>query len=124
MMNPEGVPQHGKGYERYPAQHGGPAVVQTVQTVNIITEPPKDHIIWSLLCFVYSNPCCLGLVALIHSIKARDRKMVGDLEGARHYGSTARCYNIAATVLFCLGILIFIICLIATSVAASNARSH
>ena len=31
--------------------------------------------------------------------QARDRKVVGDLEGARHYGSTARCLNIWATVL-------------------------
>ncbi|XP_041650811.1 dispanin subfamily A member 2b-like [Cheilinus undulatus] len=97
-MNPEG----------YPAQSGGPAVVNTT-TVNIVAEPPKDHIIWSLLCFVYTNPCCLGLVALIHSIKARDRKMVGDLEGARQYGLSARNYNIAATALFCLIMLIFII---------------
>uniref|UniRef100_A0A668RDH5 Uncharacterized protein n=1 Tax=Oreochromis aureus TaxID=47969 RepID=A0A668RDH5_OREAU len=40
--------------------------------VNIITEPRKDHIIWSLLCFVYSYPCCccFGLAALIYSIKS------------------------------------------------------
>uniref|UniRef100_A0A671UDD3 Uncharacterized protein n=1 Tax=Sparus aurata TaxID=8175 RepID=A0A671UDD3_SPAAU len=53
------------------------------------SEPPKDHIIWSLCCFVYSNPLCLGLAALIFSIKARDRKVAGDLEGARLYASTA-----------------------------------
>uniref|UniRef100_A0A3P9I233 Uncharacterized protein n=1 Tax=Oryzias latipes TaxID=8090 RepID=A0A3P9I233_ORYLA len=55
-----------------------------------------DHIIWSLCCFLYSNPLCLGLAALIFSIKSRDRKVVGDLEGARHYGATARCLNIAS----------------------------
>uniref|UniRef100_A0AAX7U4W3 Uncharacterized protein n=1 Tax=Astatotilapia calliptera TaxID=8154 RepID=A0AAX7U4W3_ASTCA len=82
-------------------------------TVIISTEPPKDHFIWSLLCFFYSNPCCcLGLAALIYSIKARDRKVVGDLEGARHYGATARQLNITSTVLVALGLLIFIITMI------------
>uniref|UniRef100_A0A3B3HU79 Uncharacterized protein n=1 Tax=Oryzias latipes TaxID=8090 RepID=A0A3B3HU79_ORYLA len=69
-------------------------------------EPPKDHIIWSLCCFLYSNPLCLGLAALIFSIKSRDRKVVGDLEGARHYGATARCLNIAATIIVCLTVII------------------
>uniref|UniRef100_A0A8C8DHD1 Uncharacterized protein n=1 Tax=Oryzias sinensis TaxID=183150 RepID=A0A8C8DHD1_9TELE len=72
-------------------------------------EPPKDHIIWSLCCFLYSNPLCLGLAALIFSIKSRDRKVVGDLEGARHYGATARCLNIAATIIVCLTVIIAII---------------
>ncbi|KAI3370610.1 hypothetical protein L3Q82_007173 [Scortum barcoo] len=86
------------GQPGYPGQPGPSALVQYT-TVNINSDPPKDHIIWSLCCFVYSNLCCLGLAALIFSIKARDRKMAGDLDGARHYGSTARCLNIAATVL-------------------------
>lgn len=38
-------------------------------TVNIINEPPKDYIVWSLFSFVYLNPFCLGLAALIFSIK-------------------------------------------------------
>uniref|UniRef100_A0A668SUZ9 Interferon-induced transmembrane protein 3 n=1 Tax=Oreochromis aureus TaxID=47969 RepID=A0A668SUZ9_OREAU len=93
---------------------GQPGVVQHT-AVNItagqqvITESPKDHIIWSLFSFVYANPFCLGLAALIYSIKARDRKMVGDVDGARHYGSTARSLNIAATVIAVTGFLIFII---------------
>ncbi|CAJ1056991.1 dispanin subfamily A member 2b-like [Xyrichtys novacula] len=104
-MNPEGVPLQGMGYGGYPMQPGGTTGIQSTR-VNIDTEPPKDHIIWSLICFNFSNPCCLGLAALIYSVKSRDRKVVGDLEGARHYGSTARSLNIAATVLF------FLICLI------------
>ncbi|KAK5606265.1 hypothetical protein CRENBAI_024410 [Crenichthys baileyi] len=69
----------------------------------------KDHIVWSLCCFVYGNPFCLGLAALIFSIKARDRKVVGDMEAARHYSSTARSLNIAATVLVSISCLILII---------------
>ncbi|XP_029131779.2 dispanin subfamily A member 2b-like [Labrus bergylta] len=113
-MNPEGVPLQGRGYEGYPGYPGQPrypgqpTVVQST-IVNIVTEPPKDHIIWSLCCFVYSNPFCLGLVALIYSIKSRDRKMVGDLEGARHYGGTARTFNIVSSILIGIVILSFII---------------
>ncbi|XP_069760659.1 dispanin subfamily A member 2b isoform X2 [Narcine bancroftii] len=66
----------------------------------------RDHLLWSLFNFSYLNCCCLGFIATVFSVKSRDRKVVGDVEGARHYGSTARSLNIAATV---LGILIFII---------------
>ncbi len=71
-MNPvgypgEAVPLQGR-YDGLHGQPGGSTVVQYT-TVNINSEPPKDHIIWSLCSFVYSNPCCLGLVALIYSIK-------------------------------------------------------
>ncbi|XP_038560883.1 dispanin subfamily A member 2b-like [Micropterus salmoides] len=109
---PEIVPLKGRcdGQFEQPGQPGGPTMVQYT-TVNINTEPPQDHIIWSLCCFVYLNPFCLGLAALIFSIKARDRKVVGDLDGARHYGSTARCLNITATVLVSTMILISIIIL-------------
>uniref|UniRef100_A0A8C6SGP1 Uncharacterized protein n=1 Tax=Neogobius melanostomus TaxID=47308 RepID=A0A8C6SGP1_9GOBI len=72
-------------------------------------EMPKDHFIWSLLCFIYCNPCCLGLAALIHSVKARDRKVLGDIEGAHNYASTARTLNIISTVLFCISVVIAII---------------
>ncbi|XP_076588108.1 interferon-induced transmembrane protein 1-like [Chaetodon auriga] len=123
-MNPAGhpaeaVPMQGR-YDGLPGQPGAATVVQYT-TVNITSEPPQDHIIWSLCCFVYSNPCCLGLAALIFSIKARDRKVAGDLNGARHYGSTARCLNIWATVLGSIMILISFIVIIVMSVQAHNA---
>ncbi|XP_019217358.1 interferon-induced transmembrane protein 1 [Oreochromis niloticus] len=108
-MNPPAyVPVQVRTYDGPSGQPGGSVLVQHT-TVNVITEPPKDHFIWSLLCFAYLNPCCLGLAALIYSIKARDQKVAGDLEGARHYGATARQLNITSTVLVALGLLIFII---------------
>ncbi|XP_028440653.1 dispanin subfamily A member 2b-like [Perca flavescens] len=108
-MNPPGHPAENVPLEgRYDGLPGGSTVIQYT-TVNMTPEPPKDHIIWSLCCFLYSNPCCLGLAALIFSIKARDRKVAGDLEGARHYGSTALCLNIWATVLVSISVLITII---------------
>ncbi|GCB84846.1 hypothetical protein scyTo_0025519, partial [Scyliorhinus torazame] len=41
----------------------------------------------------------------------RDRKVLGDVEGARQYASTARALNIAATVLAILSFIIIIVCL-------------
>ncbi|XP_041794658.1 dispanin subfamily A member 2b-like [Chelmon rostratus] len=127
-MNPEGhpaeaVPLQGR-YDGLPGQPGAATMVQYT-TVNINSEPPRDHILWSLCCFVYANPCCLGLAAVIFSIKARDRKVVGDLDGARHYASTARCLNILSTVLVSITILICLIVIIVVVVQAQNAyRSH
>ncbi|XP_018533251.1 dispanin subfamily A member 2b [Lates calcarifer] len=111
-MGPEGRPAEvlllqGK-FDGYPGGPGGPAVVQCT-TVDMPPEPPRDYIIWSLISFFYSNPCCLGLVAIIYSIKARDRKVVGDMEGARRHANTARGLNIAATVLFCVLVIITIV---------------
>ncbi|XP_010775386.1 dispanin subfamily A member 2b-like, partial [Notothenia coriiceps] len=102
----------------------GVSTVVQYTTVSVPPEPPKDHIIWSLCCFLYSNPFCLGLAALIYSIKARDRKVVGDMEGARHYGSTAQWLNISATVLGSIMIVISIITICTLSVQASYAYHH
>uniref|UniRef100_A0A3B5REY9 Uncharacterized protein n=1 Tax=Xiphophorus maculatus TaxID=8083 RepID=A0A3B5REY9_XIPMA len=85
-----------------------PVVVALPQYVAV---QPSDDIIWSLVCFMYGNPFCLGLAALIFSVKARDRKVVGDLEGARRHGSTARVLNIVATVLTSVATLLTVIVL-------------
>ncbi|XP_054893266.1 dispanin subfamily A member 2b-like [Poeciliopsis prolifica] len=77
--------------------------------VNIPAELPNDHIIWSLISFVHGNPFCLGLAALIYSIKVRDRKLDGDLDGARRHASTARVLNIMATVLACLVVVVYVV---------------
>ncbi|XP_005731460.1 dispanin subfamily A member 2b-like [Pundamilia nyererei] len=109
MKPPAYVPMQARTYDGPSGQPGGSVLVQHT-SVNIVTEPPKDHFIWSLLCFLYSHPCCcLGLAALIYSIKARDRKVAGDLEGARRHGLTARELNITATVLFVIGFVILIL---------------
>ncbi|XP_034091960.1 interferon-induced transmembrane protein 5 [Gymnodraco acuticeps] len=122
-MNSEGYPSDSVPLQgRHEGFHGQPGVSTVVQCTSesFPPEPPRDHIIWSLCCFLYSNACCLGLAALIFSIKARDRKVVGDMEGARHYGSTARCLNICATVLVSIMILIFLITVITVLVMAKQ----
>uniref|UniRef100_A0A3B5QII9 Uncharacterized protein n=1 Tax=Xiphophorus maculatus TaxID=8083 RepID=A0A3B5QII9_XIPMA len=54
--------------EASPGQPGGPTGVQHT-VVNVPTEPPTDYLVWSLCNFVYGNICCLGLVALIYSVR-------------------------------------------------------
>ncbi|KAM6115263.1 interferon-induced transmembrane protein 5-like [Pterocles gutturalis] len=62
-----------------------------------VPPPPRDHLIWSIFNTIYMNFCCLGFVALAFSVKARDRKVAGDVEAARRFSSKARCYNGLAT---------------------------
>ncbi|KAL1023532.1 hypothetical protein UPYG_G00042050 [Umbra pygmaea] len=69
------------------------------RTVVVEQSQPRDDFVWSLCNLIYCNPCCLGLIAVYYSIKSRDRKMVGDLEGARNHGQTARCYNIVILII-------------------------
>lgn len=78
------TPRKADGAAHRPARAAGP--------------PPRDHLIWSVFSTLYLNLCCLGFLALAHSIKARDQKVAGDLEEARRLGSKAKCYNILAAV--------------------------
>nr|XP_014353736.1 PREDICTED: interferon-induced transmembrane protein 1-like [Latimeria chalumnae] len=75
-------------------------------------EVPRDHFLWSIFNTLFGNFCCLGFLALIFSVKSRDRKVVQDMEGARHYGSTARCLNITALVFNIILAIIAIILLV------------
>ncbi|XP_043938348.1 dispanin subfamily A member 2b-like [Protopterus annectens] len=62
--------------------------------------PPRDYIIWSLFTMMYLNICCmLGILPVAFSIKSRDRKNIGDMDGARQYGETAKYLNITALLL-------------------------
>ncbi|XP_038663974.1 dispanin subfamily A member 2b-like [Scyliorhinus canicula] len=96
----------------YPYQ-GQQQVQSTVITMAPNMPPIRDHLPWSIFNFFYMNCCCLGFVALVFSVKSRDRKTVGDVEGSRQYGSTARTLNIVATVLSVLFILLIIVLAIA-----------
>ncbi|KAJ1178366.1 hypothetical protein NDU88_003612 [Pleurodeles waltl] len=93
----------------------GSAVSSTVVNVSTYQDPPRDHLVWSIFNAIYMNFCCLGFMAVVFSVKARDRKVLGDMNGARSYGSTAKCLNITALVLTLL-LLILIIVLVATGV--------
>ncbi|XP_053252093.1 dispanin subfamily A member 2b-like [Podarcis raffonei] len=82
---------------------------------------PNDYVLWSLFSFSFLNACCLGFAALVFSIKSRDRKVVGDPEGATTYGKTSKCLNIAALIVSVIILIISIIILI-TFAAAFQAQ--
>lgn len=105
---PGNVGLHDRKCDGFSGQPGEEMALQHT-VVTVPAEPPKDYLIWSLFNFVYGNICCFGLVALIFSVKARDRKVVGDQDGARRHSSTARIFNIVATVMICSAVLIYII---------------
>ncbi|XP_007546843.1 dispanin subfamily A member 2b-like [Poecilia latipinna] len=109
--------------EASPGQHGGPTGVQHF-VVTVPPEPPKDYLVWSLCSFVYGNFCCLGLAALIYSVKARDRKVVGDQDGAKRHGSCARIFNIVAVSLTSLILFIIIVVQIVAAVKVAQYTSQ
>ena len=81
MINPgyaagysqESVPLHDQRSDALPGYPEAQKPVVQYTTVNVVTEHPRDHVIWSLWCFLNGNPCCLGLAALIFSIKVSSR---------------------------------------------------
>ncbi|KAJ6657539.1 hypothetical protein lerEdw1_002252 [Lerista edwardsae] len=85
------------------------------------TKLPRDYEVWSLFNFLFLNCCCMGFLALVYSIKSRDRKIVGDIEGAHHYGRKAKALNAAALIMstfFILFALIVTAALLATRTKA------
>ncbi|XP_063145289.1 dispanin subfamily A member 2b-like [Candoia aspera] len=80
----------------------------------------RDFVVWSLFSFTTCNCCCLGLLALLFSIKSRDRKVVGDPEGAANYGKTARYLNIAAMTVTIIVFFIVIFILISSALFIIN----
>ncbi|XP_059681983.1 dispanin subfamily A member 2b-like [Gavia stellata] len=83
---------------------------------------PRDYVLWSLfnvlLGYGLAYLGCLCFPALIFSIKARDCKVLGDLEGARQHGARAKALNIICSLLLALAVVTIIIIVI---VAMSNA---
>ncbi|XP_014825087.1 PREDICTED: dispanin subfamily A member 2b-like [Poecilia mexicana] len=108
-------------YEVSSVQPGRPTGVQHT-VVNVPIEPTRDYLVWSLCSFIYGNIFCLGLAALIYSVKARDQKMFGDQDGARRHASTARTLNIVATVLASLVIVLSIV--VPIIVIAISLKNH
>ncbi|EOA93864.1 14 kDa transmembrane protein, partial [Anas platyrhynchos] len=77
----------------------------------VSTPPPKDFVLWSFFNAMYCNPFCLGFLALVFSIKARDRTVANDPMAANSYGRTARSLNIAALCLGIVGTIILVVIL-------------
>ncbi|NWI10897.1 IFM5 protein, partial [Crypturellus soui] len=84
----------------YPREEPAPSRKRDPSPTIIAVGPavvPRDHLVWSVFNTIYMNLCCLGVVALAFSVKARDRKAAGDAEAAQHFSSRAKCYNALAT---------------------------
>uniref|UniRef100_A0A4W3HQD5 Uncharacterized protein n=1 Tax=Callorhinchus milii TaxID=7868 RepID=A0A4W3HQD5_CALMI len=76
-----------------------PVPEQITLLTNRVITPVRDYFLWSLFNTIYMNACCLGFLGLIFAMKARDRIVIRDTEGARSYSTIAKRLNIAATVL-------------------------
>ncbi|NXV52366.1 IFM3 protein, partial [Uria aalge] len=85
----------------------GPTVTSSVQLQPVPS--PHDFVLWSFFNAMFCNPFCLGFIALVFSIKSRDRKIAHDPDTAGSYGRTAKHLNIAA---LCLGTVGTIICIV------------
>ncbi|KAF4797570.1 dispanin subfamily A member 2b-like protein [Turdus rufiventris] len=84
---------------------------------------PRDYVLWSVLnvllwCAV-GGLGCLGLPPLVYSIKARDCKLVGDLEGARRHSDRAKVANIVCSVVV---VVVGVIVIIITAIIISTLR--
>ncbi|XP_038621298.1 interferon-induced transmembrane protein 3-like [Tachyglossus aculeatus] len=86
----------------------GPSTVISIPTA-VSSFQPRDYLVWSFFNTLYLNFCCLGLIAFIFSVKARDRKVMGDLVGAKDYSQTAKCLNIIAVAACFFSIFICIV---------------
>ncbi|XP_019402782.1 PREDICTED: interferon-induced transmembrane protein 1-like [Crocodylus porosus] len=100
------MPPHSKdGASRPPPYGGAWGAAEGLGTL----EPPRDFVLWSFFNTVFCNPCCLGFLALAFSIKARDRKVLGDINSAESYGKTARNLNITVMVLSIITVIVIIV---------------
>ncbi|KAE8606973.1 hypothetical protein XENTR_v10010950 [Xenopus tropicalis] len=89
-----------------------PQVQATAVTIEIMDlQGERDHLVWSVFNTAYMNICCLGLLALVFSVKSRDRKILGDSNGAQSYGSSARAANIVASLLSIVAYIITLVVL-------------
>lgn len=50
---------------------------------------PRDHLLWSVFSTVYLNLCCLGFLALVHSVKV-SFKAYGGRTGEGEYASVGQ----------------------------------
>ncbi|KAM6321754.1 interferon-induced transmembrane protein 5-like [Podargus strigoides] len=73
---------------------------------------PRDFVLWSLLNVLLGQSLtylgCLCFPALLYSIKARDCKVLGDLEGARRHGKRAKVWNIVCSALMAFAVVMTI----------------
>ncbi|EDM11959.1 rCG47837 [Rattus norvegicus] len=102
---------------------GSAPAPSTVVYINSDTIQP-DYVAWSTFSTIFLNSCCLGFIAYVYSVKSRDRKMVGDMNGAQTYASTAKKLNIIAVVISVVCFIILIILYSAGITSLSYSRHN
>ncbi|KAI6068189.1 Interferon-induced transmembrane protein 2 [Aix galericulata] len=89
----------------YPPSRGQPPITGP-------DEQPRDFFLWSLFNVLMGYGLaylgCLCFPALIFSIKARDCKMLGDVEGARKHSTRAKVLNIICSLLMVVTVIVAI----------------
>ncbi|XP_076199430.1 interferon-induced transmembrane protein 1-like [Aptenodytes patagonicus] len=100
---------YGRNWAGSPATAFGPTITSFVQPEPVPN--PQDFVLWSFFNSMFCNPFCLGFIALVFSVKARDKKIDQDPAAAGTYGRTAKHLNIAALCLGIVGTIIFIVLL-------------
>uniref|UniRef100_A0A6I8MY41 IFM1 protein n=1 Tax=Ornithorhynchus anatinus TaxID=9258 RepID=A0A6I8MY41_ORNAN len=98
---------------------GAPPGPSPSTVISIPSPPPRDYLVWSLFSTLYMNFCCLGLIAFIFSVKARDRKVMGDMIRAQEYSHTAKRLN---SIALALSLVFFFICIITVLVITFTVR--
>lgn len=54
---------------RAPSSRKADAAAHTALSVGTPGPTPRDHMLWSVFSTLYLNLCCLGFLALVHSVK-------------------------------------------------------
>ncbi|XP_061432907.1 interferon-induced transmembrane protein 3-like [Lethenteron reissneri] len=103
---PSAPPSEGPLNSRVAADKGGGGGDTDVEAATLGTERVRDLLAVSLFSLVYCNCLCLGVVATVLSIKARDRRHVGDTRGAHRVARAAAIFNatawLAGAVVLCI----------------------
>lgn len=54
---------------RAPSSRKADAAAHTALSMGTSGPIPRDHMLWSVFSTLYLNLCCLGFLALVHSVK-------------------------------------------------------
>lgn len=54
---------------RAPSSRKANAAAHTALSIGTPGPTPRDHLLWSVFSTLYLNLCCLGFLALVHSVK-------------------------------------------------------
>jgi hypothetical protein len=72
--------------------HKADGAADTALTLGPPCPKPRDHLLWSIFSTIYLNLCCLGFLALVHSVKvSRGTSREGPVEDCRGRAPMGGC---------------------------------